>query len=484
MVIARSSNLLGKITVLVVVGLCVNTALALDGSGTEQDPWLIQSLDDFNEFTADPNYWAGFTRLETDVNLAGREYITAIIAPDVNNSDWSFQGTAFTGVFEGNDHQIMELTIDDGGAGNDHLGLFGCNYGHVGNLSLVGGSISGDRYVGGLCGKSAGPHHGTGQSRIENCSSTAIITGNHWVGGLVGHSGATVTRCYSTGSVLGTGPYTVGGLVGLNGFGDSNALIVNCSSSAHVVGAGNQIGGLIGANIGGSVVNSSATGSVSGIDFVGGLAGSNFGSNAGDFLWHCYSGGAVTGSNSVGGLVGNNNHTIGKCFAVGSVEGGSSVGGLVGHMEWGQISECYAICDISGSAEDIAGLVGNKQGGDIVGCYSAGSLNGIGRPRGGLVGDNEAGNIEHSYWDIQASSEPNMCGNPDDPNCDNSYGKTTAEMKQQSTFQDWDFINVWNIGENQTYPYLRKYSAANINKDQIVNFLDLAIISQQWLEEI
>ena len=31
-------------------------ALALDGSGTEGDPWLIQSLEDFNEFAADGNY--------------------------------------------------------------------------------------------------------------------------------------------------------------------------------------------------------------------------------------------------------------------------------------------------------------------------------------------------------------------------------------------------------------------------------------------
>ena len=423
------------------------------GSGTPEDPYQIWDANHMQAIGADANDWDKHFVLMADIDLAqfdgrdGREKFNII----GSFSWWPPDSIPFSGSFDGSDHTILNYVYIS--PDTENVGLFGHVAGEqaaIMNLGIVDGYVEGKQSV----------------------------------GMLVGYNEGTIMDCYSTGSVLGTGPYTVGGLVGLNGFGDSNALIVNCSSSAHVVGAGNQIGGLIGANIGGSVVNSSATGSVSGIDFVGGLAGSNFGSNAGDFLWHCYSGGAVTGSNSVGGLVGNNNHTIGKCFAVGSVEGGSSVGGLVGHMEWGQISECYAICDISGSAEDIAGLVGNKQGGDIVGCYSAGSLNGIGRPRGGLVGDNEAGNIEHSYWDIQASSEPNMCGNPDDPNCDNSYGKTTAEMKQQSTFQDWDFINVWNIGENQTYPYLRKYSAANINKDQIVNFLDLAIISQQWLEEI
>jgi len=77
-----------------------------------------------------------------------------------------------------------------------------------------------------------------------------------------------------------------------------------------------------------------------------------------------------------------------------------------------------------------------------------------------------------------------MCGN-EHPLCDNSYGKTTAEMQTMNTFTDagWDFINVWNIGENQTYPYLRVYLAGDINKNGIVNFLDFAITANKWLEE-
>jgi hypothetical protein len=93
------------------------------------------------------------------------------------------------------------------------------------------------------------------------------------------------------------------------------------------------------------------------------------------------------------------------------------------------------------------------------------------------------GTISGSYWDIETSNEPNMCGNPEDPNCDNSYGLPTSQLHQQSTFQDWDFINTWNIGENQTYPYLRVYLAGYINHDRIVNFFDFAIIADQWIEE-
>ena len=42
--------------VVVVAGLG-GSALALSGSGTEQDPWRIQSLADFDEFVSDANYF-------------------------------------------------------------------------------------------------------------------------------------------------------------------------------------------------------------------------------------------------------------------------------------------------------------------------------------------------------------------------------------------------------------------------------------------
>jgi len=113
----RKSILLGKVTVLIVVccllmgRFFINTALALEGSGTQEDPWLIQSLEDFNDFAADPNYWDDYTRLQTDVNLAGLTYTTAVIAPDTNSSASRFQGTAFTGVFAHYSGRLVKLFV-------------------------------------------------------------------------------------------------------------------------------------------------------------------------------------------------------------------------------------------------------------------------------------------------------------------------------------------------------------------------------------
>ena len=380
----RNSRLLGKITILVMLGFVVNTAFALDGSGTQEDPWRIKSLDDFNDFAADANYWAGFTRLETDVNLAGRVYERAVIGDRYYDGGWI--GTAFSGVFDGNDHKIINLTID--GGTNDYLGLFGfIDDGEVRNLGLEGGSvIVSGMVVGGLVGA-------TKEGTISNCYSTVDVNGGGSVGGLMGSASYhSISNCYSTGDVSGTG---------------------------------DAIGGLIGYALGG--------------------------------VSNCYSTGNVSGDYQVGGLVGNNQASISNCYSTGDVNGVNYAGGLVG-TNTGSVFDCYSTGDVQiGGVEENGGLMGSNYG---------------------YVGD--------CFWDIDSQSHGitesiGVNGGP----VKNVEGLPTTQMQTRSTFTDadWDFINTWNIGENQTYPYLRIYLAADINKSGIVNFLDFAITANKWLED-
>ncbi|MHC4587071.1 MAG: GLUG motif-containing protein [Planctomycetota bacterium] len=383
----RISNLLGKITVffvtccLVMGSFVVNTALALDGSGTEGDPWRINSLEDFNDFAADANYWDDYTRLETDVNLAGRVYERAVIAPDVNDDDYRFQGTAFTGVFDGNNYAISNFTC---GAGNrSFVGLFGyIDGGQVKNLGVESGSISGWNNVGGLIGFKQ-------YSSVSNCYSTGDVSGTGIaIGGLVGNTKGTISNCYSTGDVNGVD--SVGGLVGNAIFSS----VSNCYSTGDVSGTGDAIGGLAGYTLG-SVSN-------------------------------CYSTGNVNGDVYVGGLMGFNRASISNCYSTGDVNGGGSVGGLMG---WNSEIVWNSFWDTDTQNHGVTESIGLNEGYGI--------------------------NVE---------------------------GLPTAQLYQQSTFTDWDFINAWNIGENQTYPYLRIYLAGDINKDHINNFLDLNILCNQWME--
>jgi len=431
---ARNSNLLHRNTnpliiyCLVTVVLCVHTAAALPGSGTQQDPWRIESLSDFDEFAVDPNYWSGFTRLETDVNLAGRTYSTAVIAPDTSTSS-GFQGIKFTGVFDGNDYVIRNTDVHI--PGSDYVGLFGYlgTGGQIKNLGVMDISIVGRNYVGGLVGANGDWYLSPGGA-ISNCYSNGDVSGENGVGGLVGHNwDGNISNCYSNGDV--SGEDGVGGLLGGNG-GD----ISDCYSTGDVNGH-TGVGGLVGVN--GS----------------GGLAGPIPG-----YIFNSYSTGDVSGHERVGGLVGENCYgSISNCYSIGDVNGVMLVGGLVGYNECG-ISNCYSTGDVNGTGWSIGGLVGWNYYGDIVG----------------------------SFWDVNTSDEPNSAG---------GTGKTTAEMQTKSTFTSaglaspavagyakagWDFVEIWGIGENQTYPYLRFAPAGDFNYDKKVDLFDLAILAEHWLE--
>jgi len=281
------------------------------------------------------------------------------------------------------------------------------------------------------------------------------------------NSDGTITDCYFIGNV--NGRSVVGGLVGWNS-GWNDGSILNCYSKADVNGVG-SVGGLTGNN-GGSISNCYSIGFVSGGSDIGGLVGGNGFETRGGFApgWinNCYSTGSVKGDSSVGGLVGRNYcySSISNCYSTGDVNGECDIGSLVGHNGRGSV------------VDDYPGYIFNS--------FSTGSVHGAYKV-GGLVGYNEIGDIGRSFWDVETSGEPNMCGEQGEyaTGCDPNCGKTTAKMKTKSTFTEagWDFIEIWGIGENQTYPYLSFAPAGDLNLDSKVDLFDLAIFASHWLEE-
>ena len=92
-------------------------------------------------------------------------------------------------------------------------GLVGENYGKIANC-YFGGNVSGTFSVGGLVGLN-GWLYGSGM--ISNCYSTGSVSANELVGGLVGRNESAIMNCYATSKVLGI--EHVGGLVGANDTG-------------------------------------------------------------------------------------------------------------------------------------------------------------------------------------------------------------------------------------------------------------------------
>jgi beta-lactam-binding protein with PASTA domain len=216
------------------------------GWGSSEDPYQIATKQDLLGL-------AGFTEdynkcfiLTADIDLEGQIFTTAIIAPDTSTSS-GFQGTAFTGTFDGNGHKITHFTIN--GLSNSYLGLFGYfgTGSQIKNLGLEDYSVKsfpGSSYIGGLVG-----YDDLGS--ISNCYSTGSIKGWSVVGGLVGYNTGGIRNCYAAGAV--NGYWTVGGLTG-----HSTGNITRCYSTASVggtsyIGGAFYVGGLAGKITGGTV---------------------------------------------------------------------------------------------------------------------------------------------------------------------------------------------------------------------------------------
>ena len=321
---------------------------------------------------------------------------------DGDNADkvgWAPIGGTFAATFDGNNNVISNLYVNR--SSTSRVGLFGTlgTGGNVRNLGIEGGSLSGSARVGGLVGQNDGT--------ISACYATGNVTGTgENVGGLVGFNNGTIRACYATGDASGT--QSVGGLVGIS---ESSGTIIACY----------------------------ATGAASGSVAVGGLSGKDFGT-----IRACYATGNATGTgNNVGGLSGQTHGPISACYATGDASGDQSVGGLVGLNVGSTISACYATGDASGSVV------------------------------GGLLGRKAAGTVTNSYFDYEASNRPAA----------DSYSKTTAQLQTPTAYagiySNWN-IDVdgdsnnddpWDFGTATQYPALK----VDLNGDDLATAYEFGV---------
>jgi hypothetical protein len=424
-----------------------------EGTGQTDDPYKIQTADEFLSLTKHPIDWDKCFVLTNDIDL---------ISVDPNLiSPIGVYGTPFTGVFDGNNYTISNYKYLSETEG--YFGVFGSigpetsyrpytltpqepnSTGSVVNLILENVEISANFCTGGLVGYNGGMisnclatgnveavQYGVGgligynNGEVIDCNVVVNVISERVAGGLISHNKGYVRECSFGGTVLAEGTdrrLCSGGLIAYN-----NHAIESCHFNGEITGKHNT-GGLIGINVG-TVLDCSASGGVAGTQNVGGLVGSN---NAYHSVISSFSNSVVIGEDRVGGLVGNNTGQILNCYATANVSGHGCIGGLVG-WSYHQVGWNYydpIICN----------------------CYSAGSVTGE-ENVGGLAGE-VFGDIESSFWDIETGGQTTS---------DYGIGKTTAEMQMASTFLEagWDFVgetengteDIWWILEGQDYPRL------------------------------
>jgi len=202
------------------------------------------------------------------------------------------------------------------------------------------------------------------------------IKGGDYVGALSGStSGGAITNVKMTGSI--TALNYVGGLIGENG-----SPITACQSSGDVTVEGDYVGGLIGKTTAAvsdcsSSSNVENTGGVFVGNFMGGLVGVNQA-----VVTNSHASGGVTGTSTIGGLVGDSYAPVNNSFATGNISGMMWVGGLVGTSD--AVDNSYATGTVYSDQKIAGGLVGQSYG-TITGSHATGNIRGS-QSLGGLVG--------------------------------------------------------------------------------------------------
>ena len=201
---------------------------SLSGSGTEADPFIIQSGADLayidQHMTAAENFKGVYFELARSIDLGNHSMKIG------EYPGWGGR-KIFSGIFDGNSCSIINLNMTESGKGG---GLFSVISGTVKNLSVYGSVTGDDLMTGGIVGWL---YNGT----LENCANYVNVTSSasSETGAMVGTcQGGTITNCVNYGSVSGID--SVGGIAG-----KASGTLTNCLNYGSVKGCTN-LGGIYG----------------------------------------------------------------------------------------------------------------------------------------------------------------------------------------------------------------------------------------------
>jgi len=188
----------------------------------------------------------------------------------------------------------------------------------------------------------------------------------------------------------------------------------------------------------------------------------------------------------IGALIGDSMGAyMENCYSTGVIKAYSprvTAGGLIGKLIARNeilVKNCYSTVTLSNSNGDtdsfssgLGGLIGQKGNAMnpiVVNCYATGRVSSAGR-HGGLLGGfgNYTGfmqSLVNSYHNKDVN--PYFVQSVDffrDPAPERIavFARSAAELRTQSTFVDWDFVNIWAIDANinDGFPYLRGFQSS------------------------
>ena len=362
------------------------------GTGAQYAPYLIANKEHLNNVR---NHLGAYFKMVADIHFTTDDFAENGFFYN-DGQGWEPIGTSenpFFGVFDGANHTIHGLEISISDKNPVFVGLFGCNTGIIRNVGMVDGTVSA-------------------------AVSSAYAYMNSYVGGIAGYNReGTISNCHNTGSI------------GVSvSFSSSNT-----SSSAHA-----HVGGIAGYSLAGTIDNCYNTGRVS----------TTVSSTSPDVISAC--------APYIGGITGyNQGSTISECYNTGNVSSSvfseylgrytsAETGGIAG-ISRGTIRNCYNIGSVFSNTGDVGGIAGeNQSGGTICDCYNTGSTTGPGFYIAGIAGRNGDGKAVRNCYYLNIISQ-GVTGDDFTTSC------SMEQMKQESTFIDFNFDLVWTMIGNKDY---------------------------------
>ena len=274
----------------------------LEGEGTAENPYLIQSGADLAYFASVINAVEGAAGVNYKVHTFKGQYFKMTKSIDLNGANFMIGMHAgwnnyqcFAGILDGNNCTVRGLAVNNTASSS---ALFGCvqKGGAINNLSVYG-TANGKLNVAGVVAYLLGS--------MDNV--TSYVT--------VGQTGT------------GTGTGTYGGVVANQE--NTAGAINNCVNYGNVIGESYIAGGIAGSG-GATLTNCVNWGKVESLksDVVGGIAGTT--KDQGN-ISDCVNHGDVSGNMQVGGIAGKLVKPVLSCVNYGTVTGSSKlIGGIAG----------------------------------------------------------------------------------------------------------------------------------------------------------
>ena len=391
---------------------------SLDGSGTQDDPYVIDSVEGLDAVRED---LTAHYRLAADIDVSTIDNWDPIGEYDSAADTY----TGLTGALDGAGYTVNGLTIERPESEGAALFAYVHDGGEIRDVTLSNADVEGLDYAGAAAGYAW-------EANINNVTlENVTVTGREQVGGLAGEVTDTdIQTVCATGVTItpnDTHAGDHGGIVGA--LNDTSSTLRDAFIDATI----------------------EPQDGVDGASIVGGAAG-----RVGGLIDTVQTDVTVTGESKVGGIAGTHDGTMEHVSSVGAVEGTSWVGGIAGRTkvtgDESRISDAYSWCDVTGGG-DVGGVTGIAANVAIERAYHAAGTVADDENIGGAVGSVGSSPVTLSglYFEEGAVS-----GDPNDGDLAGVTSVSTDALTgtdAASTLSAFDFGSVWETVSGD-YPVL------------------------------